>query len=263
MTNTSLEGKVAIVCGSTQGIGMASAVELAYMGASIILVARNETALKAVMRELPKAESAQHTYLVADFSDPASLKAILDEWSAKGGKADILINNTGGPPGGALVSSDFSQIQSAIDLHLHCNHLLVQAVAPGMISANFGRIINVISTSVKIPIPGLGVSNTVRGAVASWAKTLAWELGSYGITVNNVLPGFTRTTRLESIIDQKCKSTGKTAEEVTAEMVKEVPALRFAKPQEVASAVAFLATPAAGYINGINLPVDGGRTGSL
>jgi len=139
----------------------------------------------------------------------------------------------------------------------------VQAVLPGMKRAGYGRIINIISTSVKQPIPGLGVSNTIRGAVANWAKTLAGELGPFGITVNNVLPGATCTARLDALIEGKAKKAGVTVAEIGEQMKAAIPARRFAQPEELACAVAFLASPSAGYINGINLPVDGGRTSCL
>ncbi len=129
--------------------------------------------------------------------------------------------------------------------------------------ARYGRIINVISTSVKQPLPNLGVSNTVRGAVANWAKTLANELGEFEITVNNVLPGATATGRLTSIINNKAEKTGLSIEQVAEGMKAEIPLKRFAEPVEVANAIVFLASPQASYINGINLPVDGGRTKSL
>jgi 3-oxoacyl-[acyl-carrier protein] reductase len=144
-----------------------------------------------------------------------------------------------------------------------CNHVMVQALVEGMKSQCYGRIINIISTSVKVPLNGLGVSNTIRGAVANWSKTLANELGNHGITVNNVLPGATETERLSTIIANKSAKTGKSKKEVSEAMRAQVPAARFAQPWEIAAAATFLASPMAGYINGINVPVDGGRTGSL
>jgi 3-oxoacyl-[acyl-carrier protein] reductase len=148
-------------------------------------------------------------------------------------------------------------------MHLINNQILVQKAIKGMKDAGFGRIINIISTSVKAPIAGLGVSNTIRAAVASWAKTLSIELGAYGITVNNVLPGFTNTNRLKSLIAKKAEVQGKSEEKIARAMKSQVPAARFGQANEVANAVAFLCSPAASYINGINLPVDGGRTASL
>ena len=177
--------------------------------------------------------------------------------------AQILVNNTGGPPGGLAIDADTQDFVNAFAAHLLCNQILTQALVPGMKKAGFGRVINIISTSVKIPILGLGVSNTIRGAVANWSKTLSLELAPFGITVNNVLPGATLTDRLLDINRVKAEKTGKPFDEVMEEMIEKIPAGRLASPHDVAAAAAFLATPAASYINGINIPVDGGRTGSL
>jgi 3-oxoacyl-[acyl-carrier protein] reductase len=260
--NLDLKDKRAVVCGSTQGIGKASAIELALMGASVTLIARNEEKLKATCTELPTSKGQEHDYIVADFNYPDQLKtAIHDYASVKA--VHILVNNTGGPPAGQAVEAKPEEFISAFSAHLLCNHILVQALAPAMKKVKFGRIINIISTSVKMPIKGLGVSNTIRGAVANWSKTLAMELGPFGITVNNVLPGATMTGRLESIIKNKAAIAGKSVEEIKQEMIAEIPVGRISESHEVAAAVAFLASPAAAYINGINIPVDGGRTGSL
>lgn len=258
--NLDLTGKRAVVCGSTQGIGKASAIELALLGANITLIARDEEKLKAVVKELNP--TGQHNYLVADFSSPETLKQKINEFAAKN-PIHILINNTGGPPGGQAIDAKVEDFIKAFSNHLICNQILVQAVVPSMKQAAFGRIINVISTSVKIPIKGLGVSNTIRGAVANWSKTLSVELAPFGITVNNVLPGATMTGRLESIINTNATKSDKTFDEAKHDMVKEIPAGRIADASEVAAAIAFLASPAASYITGINVPVDGGRTGSL
>lgn len=256
--NLDLHGKTALVCGSTQGIGRAAATELSAMGARIVLLARNEEKLK----EVAAAIGNGCTYLVADFSKPEEVKNVVTDFVASN-PIHILINNTGGPPGGPVVEAKEEEFYSAFTNHLINNHNLVAAVKQSMIDNDYGRIINVISTSVKIPLTGLGVSNTIRGAVANWSKTLANELGVHQITVNNVLPGATETERLASIISNKASKTGATEEQVAATMAGAVPMKRFAKPEEVANAIAFLASPAAAYINGINVPVDGGRTGSL
>lgn len=260
--NLNLSGKNALVCGSTQGIGRAVAEELAELGANVTLLARNQSKLEEVLKGLNTQDGQVHQFLVADFSKPSDLKSII-EAHVKTNIYHILINNTGGPPAGQAVEADVDAFRSAFDQHLVCNQILVQALVDGMKHEAYGRIINIISTSVKLPIPGLGVSNTIRGAVANWSKTLAGELGRFGITVNNVLPGATSTQRLSSIIENKANKLGKSIEEVEEEMKHEIPARRFAAAAEVASAVAFLATPAASYINGINVPVDGGRTGCL
>jgi 3-oxoacyl-[acyl-carrier protein] reductase len=257
-----LTGKRAVVCGSTQGIGKASAYELALLGAHITLIARNEEKLKSVKASLPKQAGQQHDYLVADFLKPEELKHQIELYIRKN-VAHILVNNTGGPPPGPALAAGTDEFITAFSSHLLCNHILVQALTPGMKKEKYGRIINVISTSVKIPIKGLGVSNTIRGAVASWSKTLSVELAPFGITVNNVLPGASMTGRLESILKTKADRSGKTVEEATREMIDEIPAGRISTPEEIAAAVAFLASPAAAYINGVNIPVDGGRTGSM
>lgn len=258
-----LKGKRALVAGSTQGIGKAAAIELAELGASITLIARNEEKLKAVCKALPKSKGQAYDYLVADFTNPEQVKSRVRGYLSNGGVFHILMNNTGGPPGGRAIDANLEAFTQAFSNHLLCNHILAQACVPGMREAGYGRIINIISTSVKQPLPGLGVSNTVRGAVANWAKTLANELGEYNITVNNVLPGATQTSRLDSILENKSNKTGLSKDDVLQRMSEAVPMKRVAKPQEIAAAVAFLASPAASYINGINVPVDGGRTGSL
>lgn len=256
-----LSGKKALVCGSTQGIGFATATELAELGASVTLVARNEEKLKEAVAKLPQAE--QHDYLVADFNFPDKLEATINKHLTAGNVYHILINNTGGPPGGLAIDANIDEFRIAFNQHLICNHLLATALTPGMKSEGYGRIINIISTSVKIPLNGLGVSNTIRGAVANWSKSLANELGQFNITVNNVLPGATNTVRLSSIVEGKAAKTGSTVDKVMQGFADAVPMKRVAEPHEVANAIAFLASPAASYINGINVPVDGGRTGSL
>lgn len=260
--NLDLKGKRAVVCGSTQGIGKASAIELALLGAEVTLIARNEESLKSTLKELPSTAGQKHDYLVADFNFPDQLKEVIGRF-VQNKNVHILINNTGGPPAGQAIDASPEEFIRAFSSHLICNQIMVQAVVPAMKEEGYGRIINIISTSVKVPLRGLGVSNTTRGAVANWAKTLSFELAPFGITVNNVLPGTTMTGRLDSIIRSKAEKAGITYEAAKKEMVSEVPAGRISEPHEVAAAVAFLASPAAGYINGINVPVDGGRTGSL
>lgn len=255
--------KNALVCGSSQGIGMASAIELSSLGANVCLFARNEEKLKAVLSRLDTSKGQKHQYLLADFSKPNEVKERIEEFIAAGNIIHILINNTGGPPAGPAIDADIEAFRIAFNNHLINNHQLAQACVPGMKLSGYGRIINIISTSVKAPLKGLGVSNTVRGAVANWSKTLANELGEFQITVNNVLPGATNTVRLEAIIANKAAKSGKSLEEVQAEMAAEVPLKRVAEAEETAAAIAFLASPAASYINGVNLPVDGGRTASL
>lgn len=257
-----LTGRRAMVCGSTQGIGKASAIELAAMGADVTLVARNEEKLLAVRDELEVSRGQQHDYLVADFADPYSLASRVQQYLTQH-PVHILVNNTGGPAPGPILDAQPEMFMNAFAQHLICNQLLAQAVVPAMRKAAYGRIINIISTSVKAPLKNLGVSNTTRAAVANWAKTLSFEVAAWGITVNNVLPGATMTSRLQQVMQLKAQQTGQSLEEITALTAAEVPAGRIGLPAEVAAAVAFLASPAASYITGINIPVDGGRTGNL
>ena len=256
-----LNKKYALVCGSTAGIGKATAMSLASEGAIVTLVARNEDKLKQVLATLPNPDN--HNYIVADFSNPAELHSKVSDFIKQNHGFHILVNNTGGPAGGPVFSATIEEFENAFTQHLKCNHVLAQTVVPFMKIECYGRIINIISTSVKQPLDGLGVSNTIRGAVANWSKTLANELGQFGITVNNVLPGATDTDRLAEIIKNKSAKSGHSEEESATAMKSGVPAKRFARPEELAFAVTFLASECASYINGINLPVDGGRTKSL
>ncbi len=261
--NLDLTNKNALVCGSTQGLGKATAIELALMGANVTLVARNEDSLQATMKELDTQKGQQHGYFVADFSFPEQVKMGIEKQLEKTPTIHILINNTGGPAGGAILNANTEQFVQAFSNHLICSHLLVQAVVPTMKAVGFGRIINIISTSVKQPITGLGVSNTTRGAMASWAKTLANELGAFGITVNNVLPGYTKTARLDFVVDARAKMTNTSTEEMEKVFQSDIPAGRFGETSEFGAVAAFLCSPAAAYVNGVNLPVDGGRLSCL
>jgi 3-oxoacyl-[acyl-carrier protein] reductase len=262
MLSLDLTGKSALVAGSTQGIGLASAQAIAGLGASCTLIARNEASLQQAAATLDTTKGQAHGYLVADFSKPDNVREVTAAHVA-GHPFHILINNSGGPAAGMVRDATTDAFLQAFNQHLICNHILATLLVPGMQAAGYGRIINIISTSVKIPLKGLGVSNTIRGAVASWAKTMANELGAFGITVNNVLPGATATGRLESIINNKAGKTGVAVSQVEEEMISEIPAKRFGQPEEIAAMVAFLASPAAGYVNGTSIPVDGGRTGSI
>jgi 3-oxoacyl-[acyl-carrier protein] reductase len=261
--NLDLTGKHALVCGGSQGIGHAAAIELAQLGADVTLLARSRGTLDAAFAALPKIHAAQtHATIAADMADHAALRAKV-EATVNVHPAQILVNNTGGPPGGPAHGAGVDEFLTAFNQHLIAAQVLLQAVLPGMKASGYGRVINVISTSVKEPIRNLGVSNTIRGATASWAKTLAGELGAFGITVNNVLPGYTQTQRLEQTLNDRTKATRKSSAEIEQAMLATVPVGRFAKPAEIAAAIAFLASPAAAYINGINVPVDGGRMQSL
>ncbi len=257
-----LTGKHALVCGASEGIGRATAQELAQLGATVTVLARRETALRDVLTQLPTPQGQQHGLLAADLGHAETLHAQVAALCARQ-PVHILINNTGGPPGGPAHAASLDAYLEAFRQHLLANQTLVQAVLPGMRAARWGRIVNVISTSVYEPIPNLGVSNTIRGAVAGWAKTLSRELGADGITVNNLLPGYTRTRRLEQILSDRSAATGKSQDEVAQAMLATVPVGRFAEAEEPASVIAFLCTPAAAYINGQSLAVDGGRMQSI
>lgn len=260
--NLSLEGKYALVCGSTQGIGLAIAEELALLGANCTLMARNEEALQRAIQHLDIALRQQHDYIVADFSKPEEVKKAIQTHVA-GKDVHILVNNTGGPPAGPVTEATEEAFLNAFNQHLICNHILARAVIPSMQKEKYGRIINIISTSVKIPLKNLGVSNTIRGAVASWAKTMANELGQFNITVNNVLPGSTATQRLTTLIENTAKKGNTLVDVVEKNMREEIPMKRFGDVSEIAAVAAFLASPAASYVNGVSIPVDGGRTGSI
>lgn len=256
-----LNNKNALVCGSTQGIGKATAMALAAEGVNVTLVARNREKLKAVLAELPKHRN--HSYIVADFSQPRELQEQVIKFIEKEHGFHILVNNTGGPRSGDILTASLDEFDNAFTMHVKCNHVLAQATIPFMKTAGFGRIVNVISTSVKEPIPGLGVSNTIRGAVGNWSKTLAEEVAPFGITVNNVLPGFTDTERLTEIIKIKANNSDTSIEDMTEIIKNTTPMMRFASPDETANVITFLSSEAASYVNGINIPVDGGRTKSL
>lgn len=258
--DTPLAGKRALVCGSSSGIGLACAKELAGAGAEITLVARSEGKLTKSIGELPTSGGQTHGYIAADFADPNALQAKVKDHIETVGAHVILVNNTGGPPSGPIVEAATDAFALAISNHVLCNQLLAQTLLPGMKEAGYGRIINIISTSVIQPISGLGVSNTTRGAVANWGRTWAGELAPLGITVNNVLPGFTDTGRLQSLFEKKAARLGTTADQVKADTMAVIPMKRFGAPREIGAVVAFLASPAASYVSGVNLPVDGGRT---
>ncbi|MGJ8683419.1 MAG: SDR family oxidoreductase [Nonlabens sp.] len=264
-----LHNKTALVCGSSAGIGKATAQQFARAGARVILLARNEDKLKEVLETLDNSHQQKHDFLVADFSKPEELRDVVNAFAkpaSPAGRANpihILVNNTGGPAAGWLIDAEVSALEAGFTQHIKCNQILAKACFPSMKEAGYGRIINIISTSVKAPIDFLGVSNVIRGAVANWAKTLSNELGPHGITVNNVLPGFTATERLDAIIKGKAQRANHSEAEAAALLKTYVPARRFAEADEVANAITFLASDKASYINGINLPVDGGRTKSL
>jgi len=262
MLSLNIKNKTALIAGSTQGIGLACAQMLASLGANCVLIARNEQKLEVAVGTLNREQEQKHAYIIADFQHTEQVKGAITAF-LRSNTVDILINNSGGPAGGPITDAKPEDFLNTFQQHLICNHILAQAVIPHMQQAGYGRIVNIISTSVKVPLKNLGVSNTIRAAVAGWAKTMANELGQYGITVNNVLPGATLTERLSTIIDTKASRASMSLEAVEKEMLSEIPAHRFGRPEEIASMVAFLCTPAASYVNGTSIPVDGGRTGSI
>jgi len=257
-----LKGRHALVCGGSDGIGRAAAHELALLGADVTVLARREEALREVVAQLPQGDGQRHGWIAGDVSQTDALRAQV-EALANGKPVHILVNNTGGPPGGPAHQAQPAAFLDAFNKHLIANQTLVQALLPGMRAAAWGRIVNIISTSVKEPIVGLGVSNTVRGAVASWAKTLSREVAPMGITVNNVLPGFTDTGRIAQLVRDRAQASGESESAVADGMRKLVPLGRFARPEEIGGVIAFLCSPAAGYVNGVSLAVDGGRTYSI
>jgi 3-oxoacyl-[acyl-carrier protein] reductase len=261
--NLDLTNKTALVCGASQGLGLASAKELALLGATIILASRSEEKLKKAITELATAKGQCHTYAAMDLSKPDEVKAAVQALLAQGVIIDVLVNNAGGPPAGPMIDTDVAEIERAFRTHVITAQVLAQLVVPGMKGAGYGRIINIVSTSVKQPINGLGISNTVRAAVANWAKTLANEISSFGVTVNNVLPGYTNTDRLDYLFSKQAVDQGTDKQNILNKTIASIPAQRLGEPNEFGAAVAFLCSPAAAYINGVNLPVDGGRTGSL
>ena len=260
--NISLKGKTAVICGSSQGIGLAAAKELAVNEANCILIARNPEALKTAVGELAITGGQHHQWVAADFSDTQSVEEAIKNIVSKQ-PVEILINNTGGPKAGPILDASADAFEQAFRQHLINNQILVQAVVPGMKQAGYGRIINIISTSVKTPLANLGVSNTIRLAVASWAKTLANEIGQFNITVNNILPGLTQTQRLDELVKHSATVAKKDQDMVESQLKDSVPMKRFGTPEEIANVIAFLASPAASYVNGTNIAVDGGRTPAL
>jgi len=258
-----MNNKHALVCGSSKGIGASTAIELSKLGTTITLLARDKNSLANVLDSLDTSKKQNHNFIIADFDDPFKLKDTIDQHVANNPTIHILINNSGGPKPGPIIDANVEDFISAFNRHLICNHILVQAVVSGMKEARFGRIINITSTSVKQPIKGLGISNTIRGAVANWAKTLSFELGEFGITVNNILPGYTDTQRLKEIFLNKSKKSNYDIESIVSDAHSQIPLGRFADPKETAKAICFLASEDASYINGINLPVDGGRLSTL
>lgn len=251
----------AVVCGASQGIGKQVALQLAQNQIQVLAVARNNEKLKTLKEDLLKLSNLEHKTFACDLSKDTELAKLCEYIQSQ--QFQILVCNAGGPKSGPLAEASPQELLNGFYTHVIANQNLVQSTLPAMKIAKWGRIINIISTSVKVPIPNLGVSNTIRGAVAQWAKTLSLELGPHNITVNNVLPGYTSTERLNELIKNASDKQKKSSDEITAMWKAAVPLRRFGRPEEVASAVSFLCSQNADYISGINLPVDGGRTGTL
>ena len=242
-----LDGKRALVCGGTSGIGKAAAEALNDCGADVVILSRSAYGENTISCDLEDLDSL--------------IDSVTNEIESNG-SFEILINNSGGPPSGPLIEAKPSDFEKAFLRHVLASQTLVQLLLPGMQKTEYGRIINIISTSVKEPIPGLGVSNTIRGAMASWSKTLSKELPP-SITINNVLPGFTNTERLTELKKTLSKQKGISQEEVENAWLSTVPEGRLADPSELGKVVAFLSSPAASFVRGTSIPVDGGRTGSI
>ena len=272
MDNFSLQGKTALVCGATQGIGYATAQALAAAGARVILCGRNDEGLAKALEELPRVNQVshgmksndasvsthQHEIMLVDHANPLAVEKAADALVARIGAVHILVVNTGAPEAGYLIDASTDEIDKCVAQLLSTAQKLAQVCAPVMRAAKYGRIIVVGSTSIERPIRGHGVSNVARAAMANWTRTLAGELGGFAITANLIMPGPTRTQRLESIIAGRAKRSGSSVEEVEAAMIGKIPAGRFASPQEIAAVIAFIASPAAAYVNGALIAVDGG-----
>ena len=236
---------------------------MAERGAEITLVARNEKKLAAALAELSAAHGQTHKIVYAEFNQPDELKRKIENYLKQSGQdVQILVNNSGSPHGGQLIDAAENEFRAAFERLLICSQIMARAVVPGMKILYRGRIINIISMSVRQVIPGLGVSNTIRGSVAQWAKTLALELGDHGITVNNILPGYSATNRLQDLAESKARAQGVSPADIQECWTVNTSLRCLEKPGEIASVAAFLASDAASYINGYDLSVDGGRFGA-
>lgn len=255
----SLEGKRALICGASSGIGLACAQEMARKGAAVTLVARTRDSLIEACQSLDRELGQEHTHIEADFTAPGEAQATVAAHQRETGHFHILMNNTGGPPSGMTINADSEDFRTAFDMHVICSQLLARTLVPGMKEAGYGRIINILSSTVIMPIRSLGISNTIRAAMANWARTLASELAPFGITVNNVLPGFIKTERLDELFVAKAERLGVTPGEVADNVLQRIPCHRLGRPEDVAGLTAFLAAPTSDYINGVSIPVDGGR----
>jgi 3-oxoacyl-[acyl-carrier protein] reductase len=260
--STSLLNRNAVICGASTGIGREISLAMSAQGANVFLIARSQDKLEALADECKSVGAANAHFATCDLEDADAVGAVAAKALGKFAAVHILVNNSGGPPGGPILDADIEDFLKPMRRHLFAAHELVKALSPSMASEKYGRIINVISISVKEPIAGLGVSNTVRGAVASWAKTLSKELPAE-ITINNLLPGFTATDRLDSLKSTVAERHGISADDVAAQWLATVPAQRLGDPRELAALAAFLASPAGAYVRGQSIAVDGGRLNSI
>ncbi len=260
--NISLEGKKALVGGSSAGIGKAIAIQLAKSGASVTIMSRSENKLKAIVADLPTDKGQKHQYIKVDFTNFDSFKNIISEYF-KSNSVDILVNNTQGPPAGSALDKSIDDYQAAFDLLFKTVVYTTELALEKMRANKFGRIINVSSVSVKEPLSYLVLSNSIRTAVTAWAKSLTMDVGPDNITINNTLTGYFNTERIEEIIRRKSAKTGISEADVRKTMESEVSVKRMGDPEEYANLVTFLASDLAGYISGINIPIDGGRLKSL
>lgn len=261
MTTDELTEKWALVGGASQGIGEAIATVFAQAGARVILMSRSSEKLEVVRKSLPHPE--RHRIMPLDLENLDQVNTQVAQLVKLIGTIEIVVNNSGGPPSGSLVQVSSSEFEKFFRAHVVAGQIIMQNVLPGMKEKRFGRIINIISTSVKVPIPQLGLSNTIRAAMASWAKSLSHEVGPFGVTVNNILPGYTKTPRLSKLIDASAEREKKSSKEIEETWMKTIPVGRFAEPSEIAQAALYLASQRAAYITGTQITVDGGRTGTL
>lgn len=261
--NLGLSGKVALVAGSSRGLGRACAQELAQEGCPVVLCSRNADEIASAASQLQNETGADSLGVPCDLTDPADVARLVRTAQDRFGRVDILVTNTGGPPAGAFESHSPETWRDAIAQNFESVLNLARGVLPGMKNRRWGRIVNVTSIAVKQPVEGLILSNSVRAAVTGFARTLANEVAELGITVNNVMPGYTRTERLVHLAEHNAKSRDTSVDEAYAQWEREIPMRRLGEPRELAALVAFLASERASYITGASIAVDGGWIRSL
>ena len=250
-----LAGKKALIGGSSKGIGLGIASQLAESGASVCLMARNKSKLEEIINQLPNSEN--HSYLIVDFSNFEEYKIKIEAY-LENNQVDILVNNTQGPPAGNSLSKDIDSYQEAFDLLFKSIVYTTSLIVPKMQKNKWGRIINVTSVSVKEPLNYLVLSNSIRSAVVAWAKSLSVDVGKEGVTVNSILTGYFDTERIKELNKEKSKSLNISEEEVLEKMKSLVPINRLGKTEEYGYLVSFLSSDKASYINGASIPIDGG-----